>query len=171
MEQCKKPTVKMVVIIAVVAVLAVSAVIAVTHFAPLLRYMFGSKWEYAADFDGYAEDFERVAGYFGEKYPNESKKLFTFTVANGLYDSYDSHYVKLPDDVFGSLSRLQKEAFSNKSGWRFNYIIIKGGKVEFRGELCPYWIEYSPDGCPKAEDGRKISTRRIRRHWYHVVYD
>lgn len=162
----------------IVVFLAIIVVIAAIQVGKLLLFRYTSLWQYAANYEECADDFNVVKNYVRKEFPGESDKIL-FVSNNdsvgrgiGLFNTDTLTFLQLPSDVRSSLERIWDNGFSHKDA-KFDVIRIQGDRIFFGIENGQYALVYSPNekpawvNSPNEDDAVKV--RSIGDGWYHVT--
>ena len=166
----KKP-----ILIAVAAVAVVAVMWLISHGVFIGLFAYTSRWEFAAEYEEYASEFNIVKDYVLENYASEERRTLSITSplsehGRTLYEYETKEYATLPEEVKAALDTIDEEAFRQDAS--IECIHVHGNRVDF-WTIKGYRLVYSPDGKPtwfrEPDDETPFRVKRIKDGWYHVV--
>lgn len=143
----------------------------------LLMWNYTETWEFAAEYEEYASEFNVVKDYIAGQYASEERQILSVTSplnehGRTLYDHDTKEYAELPENVKNALDTIAEEAFTQKAP--IETIHVYGNRINFR-TMQGYYLVYSPDEKPtwlhSPDDETDFKVKRIKDGWYHMVKD
>lgn len=170
---------KKLILIVVAAVAAVAVTIGViwliSRIAFIGLFAYASRWEFAAEYQEYASEFNVVKDYVLENYPSEERRILSITSTlsehgRTLYEYDTKEYATLPEEVKQALDTIVEQAFSQNAS--VETIHVHGNRVEFC-TIKGYRLVYSHDGKPTwfcdPDDETEVRVKKIKDGWYHMM--
>ncbi len=128
-------------------------------------------WKYSAEYEEFADDFNKVKDYIAETYSNKSDKWVSIS-SKGIFNPETKSYLILPDDVAASLEVIRKGAFPDKDS-DLDVIRIHEGRISFCISSGVYALVYSPEQKPKwvnsPNEEERVKVKSLGDGWYHVL--
>lgn len=163
----------------VIIVVLLAVVLLTVNIIGSYSFLMNIRWQFAADFEDYADEFILVKDFCREYCPDAENTWLSVGInedktSRYLYDPIISAKVDCPSNVSEALNTLKLHAFPNKDS-TFNLIRIQGNRISFCIENGQYALVFSPDTKPFSVTSLtktdKVFVKRITGDWYHVTVD
>lgn len=173
-----KKTTKIFAMGTLIILITIFIVVACMRIGQLLMFRYSSLWQFSANYEEYADDFNMVKDYIEATFQNESGKWLSVSNSDGqgirIFDPDANEYLQVPSDILSSLETIRKYGFPNKDA-TFDTIRIHDDRISFCIENGHYALVFSPNVKPSwvnlPNEDVTVKVRSIRDGWYHVTID
>jgi len=126
--------------------------------------------DYCLEFSECKEDFYAIVDYLDSTYSLDGERSFALKYDNekklySLYDLDSKEDIAISEDINAAFISVMDACMTE---YRFDYIDIKNGVIEFDVEVRPYMFVYSPEAKPKYE--RDCLIKKADKNFYHICF-